>query len=287
VVTHGRLNYTCSVGLFTNERSPLDEPLRAAPDIDVLTTYFTIPGYGMVPINAFLLKATEPLLVDTGFPLESDEFMDALRSVIDPQALKWIWLTHTDQDHIGSLHRILEEAPEARIITTFLSVGKMSLVAPLPMDRVYLLNPGQRISVGDRTLTAVKPPSFDAPETTGFYDDKSGALFSSDCFGALMTAPARDAADIPQADLKEGQTLWATIDAPWLHTVDKNTFAAALSSVRQMSPKMILSSHLPVARGMTDQLLTTLASVPGAEPFMGPDQAALQEMLAQMTQVPS
>ena len=62
----------------------------------------------------------------------------------------------------------------------------MSLAAPLPMDRVHLVNPGQTIEVGDRALTAVKPPAFDNPVTTGFHDSRSGAFFSADCFGAMF-----------------------------------------------------------------------------------------------------
>jgi hypothetical protein len=47
---------------------------------------------------------------------------------------------------------------------------------------------------------------------------------------------------------------------------------------------MVLSSHLPAAPGhMVDRLLASLETVPEAQPFVGPDQAALQEMLAQMT----
>ena len=131
---------------------------KAAPDIDVLTSSFPIPGFGLVPINAFVLHGPEPVLVDTGAVVESDEFMAALRSVIDPADLKWIWLTHTDFDHIGTLPQLLAENPQLRVITTFLGVGIMSLSAPLPMDRVHLVNPGQKITVGDRTLTAIKPP---------------------------------------------------------------------------------------------------------------------------------
>ena len=164
---------------------------NATPDIDVLTSSFPIPGFGLVPINAFVLHGPEPLLVDTGAVVERDEFMTALRSVIDPADLKWIWLTHTDFDHIGALPQLLADNAELRVITTFLGVGIMSLSAPLPMDRVHLLNPGQKIKVGDRTLTALKPPAFDNPATTGFHDDKSGALFSSDCFGALLSAVPR------------------------------------------------------------------------------------------------
>ena len=262
----------------------MDKPYRATPDIDVLPSIFTIPGLGLIPINAFVLKAREPVLVDTGYVLDSAEFMQALRSVIDPQDLRWVWLTHTDFDHIGSLHQLLEEVPHLTVITTFLAVGIMSLSNPLPMERVYFLNPGERLSVGDRTLTAVKPPVFDNPSTVGFYDDKSETFFSSDCFGAIMSSPAESAVDIPAQELREGQTLWATVDSPWLHNVDEGRFASALNRIREMAPRMVLSSHLPAAPGsMASQFLECLAAAPKAQPFVGPDQPALQEMLKEMT----
>ena len=221
---------------------------KAATDIEVLTSSFPIPGFGSVPINAFVIKGPEPILVDTGTVVESPSFMAALRSVIDPAELRWIWLTHTDFDHIGSLNQLLAENPRIRVITTFLGVGIMSLTtAPLPMDRVYLVNPGQKVTLGGRTLTAVKPPAFDNPSTTGFYDEKSGAFFSSDCFGALLSEIPQSAADLSEKDLREGQIFWATLDAPWLQKVDRGAFARELDSIRKMAPKMVLSSHLPAA----------------------------------------
>src|SRR3972149_5016985 len=167
-------------------RNAMDNPYTAAPDIEVLPSTFEIPGYGLLAINAFVLKGKEPLLVDTGYTLENAEFMDTLRSVIDPKDLKWVWLTHTDHDHIGSLHQLLDEVPDLRVITTFLAVGKMNLHNPLPMDRVYFLNPGESMSVGDRTLSAVKPQPFNAPDTTGFYDVWRGGISRPDLSGALM-----------------------------------------------------------------------------------------------------
>ncbi|HYM13705.1 MAG TPA: MBL fold metallo-hydrolase [Bryobacterales bacterium] len=260
---------------------------NAAPDIEVLTSNFPIPGYGLVPINAFVIHGSEPILVDTGAGVDREAFLPALRSMIDPADLKWIWLTHTDFDHIGSLQELLAENPQIRVITTFLGVGIMSLSAPLPLNRVYLVNPGERITVGDRPLTAVRPPAFDNPSTTGFYDHKSGALFSSDCFGALLSAVPQNAADLSDKDLREGQVFWATIDAPWLHKVNRGAFARELDGIRKMDPKMVLSSHLPAAPGhMTERLLASLATVATSQPFVGPDQAALEQMLKQMTEAP-
>jgi flavorubredoxin len=255
------------------------EPYQAAPDVDVLPSWFPIPGLGMVAVNAFVLKGAEPMLVDTGLVPVRDDFRAQLSTVIDPKDLKWLWLSHTDQDHVGSLQWILEQAPQLRVITTYLGVGRMSLFQPLPLDRIYLLNPGQSISVGDRTLTAVRPPSFDAAETTGFYDPKAGAFFCADCFGALLSEPAGNAADIGSAKLREGSIRWATLDAPWLHLVDRAAFGEKLDRVREMAPRLLLTSHLPVARGMTEELLGYLAAVPDAEPFVGFDQATLEGML--------
>lgn len=95
--------------------------------------------------------------------------------------------------------------------------------------------------------------------------------------------PGQDAAALPRQELREGQILWATIDAPWLHKLDRGMFRQELNRIRQMEPKVILSSHLPTARGMTEQLLDSLVAAPEAQPFVGPDQEGLQAMIAQMT----
>ena len=256
-----------------------------APDIEILTSNFPIPGYGFVPVNAFVIKDSEPILVETGAAFESREFMYALRSVIDPADLKWIWLSHTDFDHIGSLHLLLKENPRLRVITTFLGMGIMGLTAPLPVDRVHFVNPGEKITLGDRTLTAIKPPVFDNPCTTAFYDAKSGAFFSSDCFGALLQTVPQSAAALSDKDLRDGQVVWATIDSPWLHKVDKDAFARELDGIRQIAPKLVLSNHLPPAPGhMMERFLGSLAAAPGAQPFVGPSQAAFEQMLEKMTE---
>ena len=265
----------------------MEAAYKVTEDIYALPTFFPVPTLGVLPINAFVLRAREPVLVDTGLIPETDAFMDTLRSVIDPADLRWLWLTHPDPDHIGSIHRLLEEVPHLRVITTFLSVGILSISRPLPPERVYLLNPGQSLDLGDRTLTAVKPPTFDNPATTGLYDARSGAFFSSDAFGAVLAEPAQEAGDIPAADLSQGQLLWGTVDAPWIHKVDRSMFARELAGLREMAPELILSAHLPPARRQTEQLLETMARLPEAPPFVGPDQAAMEQMMADLTAMPA
>lgn len=253
-------------------------------DIDILPSYFPIPGFGLVPVNAYVLKAQQPVLIDTGLHQDRELFRAALSSVIDPSDLNWIWLTHPDQDHVGALQSLMEDFPKIRLVTTFIGFGMLSLFDPLPPDRVYLLNPGEELDLDDRRLLCMRPPSFDNPATTAIYDTKSRALFSSDCFGALLQSPVDEAFALGPSELRDAQVLWATLDSPWLHKVDEASFAAELDRVRTLDPVMVLGSHLPPARAMLPRLLDNLASVPTAREFVGPNQAALEHMLAQMTQ---
>lgn len=260
----------------------MDKPYQAFPDIAVLPAHFPIPGMGFLPVNAFVIMAEEPVLVDTGMGIESEEFMKALRSIIDPQDLRWVWITHDDADHIGNIQKVLEAAPHARLAANSLAVLRMSTVWPVPMDRVFWLNSEESIHVGDRTLTAVRPPFFDNPTTIGVYDDKSGAFFSADCFGAIISSPVQNADDIPVEDLAQGMITWASADSPWVHLVEPVVFGRALDRIRQMAPKVIFSAHLPPAEGRCEHLLESLLSLPTAIPFVAPNQSALEQILGRV-----
>jgi flavorubredoxin len=258
----------------------MDTPHQGAPDIEVLPAHFPIPGAGFLPVNAFVIKAGEPVLVDTGMGTDSKDFMRSLESIIDPQDLKWVWITHDDADHTGNIQKILEAAPGARLAANSLAVLRMSTAWPVPMHRVHWLNPGDSISAGDRSLTAVRPPLFDNPTTIGIYDDKSEAFFSADCFGALIPSPVQTADDLTDEDLANRMISWATGDSPWVHMVEPEAFSRSLDGIRNLAPKWIFSAHLPPARGKTGQFLKLLAEVPAAAPFAAPDQSALEQILS-------
>jgi flavorubredoxin len=260
----------------------MEKVYQAMEDISVLPAHFPVPGSGLLPVNAFVIKAEDPVLVDTGMGKDNEEFMKALRSVIDPLDLKWIWLTHDDADHTGNLQRVLAEAPNARLVSFSLAVLRLSSAWPVPMDRVYWLNPQESISAGDRRLTALRPPLFDNPTTIGIYDDKSNAFFSADCFGAIIPSPVQSADDISEADLKQGMAGWASLDSPWAHIVKTAEFGKSLDIIRRIAPKRIFSSHLPPAVDKTEEFLKLLATVPASPPSVAPNQQALEQILTRM-----
>jgi glyoxylase-like metal-dependent hydrolase (beta-lactamase superfamily II) len=260
------------------------EPFAAGNDVHVIPSYWPVPGVGVLPMNAFVIRADEPVLVDTGAGALGDDFVAALASIVRPADLRWIWLTHEDRDHTGSLLRLLGLAPRARVVSTFLAVGRILPETPFPLDRLRVVNPGDTVNVGDRNLTAVRPPLYDSPGTTGFLDDRSGIYYSSDCFGAPLPTPeeaaARDVAEVPEQTLAQGQLAWATVDSPWVTMADPDRFARTLERVRRLYPTAILSSHLPPMHRDLDRVLEALRCAPVAEPAPGTTQAELEALLA-------
>lgn len=262
-----------------------------APDVVALADHAEIPGLGFLPVNSYLVRAEQPVLVDTGLPASRGDYLEALWSQIDPADLRWVFLTHPDRDHTGSLMQVLEAAPQARLVTTFMGLGILGIEYPITPDRVFLLNPGQSLDVGDRMLNAFRPPVYDSPATTGFWDQKTGTCFTSDCFGSPVGSADQVAVDdisqLSSDDLIAGQRLWATVDSPWVAGVDRTLFASALEPLRRLNPEVVLCSHLPPARGLATQLLDTLEQAPAADSFVGPDQQALEAMLATFEPQPS
>lgn len=269
----------------------MDAPYQAAPDVHVLPNNLPLPGLGVVlPVNAYVLLAEEPVLIDSGIGSDSDQFMDALASIVDPKELRWVWLTHDDADHTGSIQRVLEAAPQARLVTNAFSAMRMATWWPVPFERVHAIRAGDRIPVGDRTLRAVAPPLFDSPLSIGLVDEATGSFFSVDSFGALLPEPTQDAAEVPHEALAGGMVAWSTADSPWTHIVDRQSFGQVLDGVRRLQPTRIFSSHLPAASGTSiDRFLQILESVPDAEPAVPPSNEEFQHMLAAMAppQAPS
>ena len=55
-----------------------------------------------LPVNAFVLHAEQPVVIDTGLSNAEKDFVSALAKVVDPADVRWLW-THPDRDHTGGL----------------------------------------------------------------------------------------------------------------------------------------------------------------------------------------
>ena len=136
------------------------EPYIAADDVWVLPSYLPAPGLGSLVVNSYLIKSSDPILIDTGMPVVKEEFLSALWSLIDPKDLKWVLLTHDDAGHSGALMEVLEAAPQARVHTQFAGLARLDRAYHMPVHRVEIVNPGDTFDGGGRELGNSAAPSF-------------------------------------------------------------------------------------------------------------------------------
>nr|MDQ3826123.1 MBL fold metallo-hydrolase [Actinomycetota bacterium] len=50
---------------------------RLGDDVSVLNDHLEVPGIGFLPVNAFVLHAADPVVVDTGLCLPGRGFIEA------------------------------------------------------------------------------------------------------------------------------------------------------------------------------------------------------------------
>ncbi len=257
---------------------------RVGDEIVMLPYSLEVPGFGFLPMNAFLVRGSEPVLIDTGLPAESEDWLETLWSLVEPDELRWIFLTHEDRDHSGKLEQVMEAAPNARLVLNYLCMAKLvpEEGVALPPERIFLVNPGQSVEAGDRRFSVVKPPLYDSGATIGFVDEKSATLFGADSFGAIVPSAVMELSDLPVDDFAPGFAAFNMINSPWVSKVDRDLFAATIREFSRMELERIMSVHSPAAQGMTDTLLDLLEAVPGMEPVELPDDAGFRASLAEL-----
>jgi flavorubredoxin len=261
----------------------MEDPFVVAGDVHVLASSETAPGYGVLPVNAYLIGGDDPVLVDTGLPSESEEFLEALWSLVEPEDLRWVFLTHEDPDHAGNLLAVLEAAPDARLVTNYVTVGKLREGLPsVPIERVVVVNPGEPFPGTGRGLRVVRPPVYDAPGTIGLHDPVTGVVLTVDAFGTYLPELVDDLGDVPEDDARSGFEDFNRANHPWVTVADRARFDRSLAELRRLDPILLLSSHGVPARGRTDDLLDAMARLPRMDPYEPPDQQQFEELREEM-----
>lgn len=260
--------------------SNVRKPHAAAPEVFTLPSHLPIDGVGIQPVNAYLLRGSQPLLIDSGMPVDRGDFEQALWSLVEPAELRWIVLTHDDRDHAGNLREVLMAAPHATLLTNGLSIPRLAEQWEVPRHRVRAINPGRRLDLGDRTVSVLRPPAYDAPSTLAIYDHTSQSLFSSDCFGTVLPTLVEDAADATESDYLDGMRLFTRANAPWTALVDEKKFDKVIAEIERLRPAKVLSSHAPTATGRTDVLLKVMRAIPAMAPWLPDEDLSVETVLA-------
>lgn len=260
---------------------PATQPHRIAPDTWLIPN-LAPAGPGLyLPVNSMVIRGREPVIVDTGAPLHRAQWLDKVFSLVEPEDVRWIYLSHDDGDHTGGLLDALERCPNATLVTNWFSVERLALEKPaLPLHRMRWIEPGGSFDAGDRVLQLFRPPIFDGPTSRGLFDPKSGAMWIVDTF-ACLTPGSLDANDLPPQMLAEMMPAFNSAVSPWHAWLDRETYGRHVDAVEAFGATTVASAHGPVLRGeRLDDAFDRLRSLAGAPIIPTPGQELLDQLLA-------
>jgi flavorubredoxin len=262
-------------------------PTQIAPETFVIHDHV---GEGqapvLVPLNTMVIRGAEPVVIDTGVADNRDRYFEDLFSIVEPNDIRWVYISHDDIDHTGNLNELMSLAPNATLVVNWFLQERMGAeLAVSPLRQRWVVD-GESFDVGDRTLAAVRPPVYDSPTTRGLYDATTGVYWTSDAFGAPMITPIVDAADLPAEMFELGMASFNRYVAPWIEIAREDAFQASVDRVAALTPTTFAGCHSPVIRGpLVDRAIDVMRRSPSAEILPMADQSVLDEIQLQMMSV--
>lgn len=257
------------------------EPIRVADDTYLIQH---LTGEGMAPINVYVnsmvILGKEPILVDTGGFSNREQWVADVKSLVDPEDVRWIFISHDDIDHTGNLEAALEMCPNATLVSNWFQLERMSTDIALPLNRMRWINDGETFEAGGRTLAAIRPPVYDSPTTRGLYDPKTGVYWGSDCFASPVEKAAENAGDLDPGFWRQGLWQFHSLLAPWHRMLDNAKFQREVDRIQKLDIRVAVGGHGPMVTGKDiDTAFEVLRSLPTAEAAVPPGQADLDAMI--------
>jgi flavorubredoxin len=251
------------------------EPYQIAEETFVIPWALEAPPVGHFPMNSMVIRGTEPVLVDTGAPAVRAQWLEAAWSVVDPLDVKWVFLTHDDRDHAGNLLPVLAACPNATLLTTWFSIGRMAEEWETPINRCRFVIEGDTIDVGDRTLVAKRPPLYDNPTTRALFDTKTDVVWAVDTFATNLPTPMPDIGELTDDEFRDGQLFGGRLVSPWYTLLDVGKFRAVVDDFERLGAEVVAGCHSPVLHGRrvaeAFDLLRQLPDVPPWQEFTQAD----------------
>ena len=156
--------------------------------------------------GTFVVRGDKTALIETGPKSTVDNVIAGLTAA-GIESLDWIIVTHIHLDHAGAAGTLAQRFPEATVAVH--GVGAPHLedpsklwssaariygdkmeemwggIDPVPGDRIRVLEDGDKIDLGGRSLQAIETPGH-AYHHHAYLDDSTGMVFTGDAVGVRL-----------------------------------------------------------------------------------------------------
>lgn len=140
--------------------------------------------------NAYLITGEKNVLIDTVHPRYFDEYLENIRSVIDPAKIDYIVMNHNEPDHSGSLAKLLEAAPQIKVLAS--PAGKIYL-GPITNKtdlKITAVKDGETLDIGGgKILKFIHAPFLHWPDSIFTWLEADKIAFTCDFLGCHYCEP--------------------------------------------------------------------------------------------------
>ena len=180
-----------------------------------------------VSYNTYLINDEKKVVVDLVRAVKTDEFFDQMDEIVAVQDIDYVILNHMEPDHTGVLRTFNRMAPQATIIGSAKMKDMLEAYYGITKN-VKVVEDGETLSIGKRTLQFFSTPFVHWPETMMTYDPSDGILFSCDAFGsygalrgAIFDDECKDRDFYTRESLRYYVNIVAKFSNPVLRAIDK------------------------------------------------------------------
>jgi flavorubredoxin len=190
--------------------------------------------------NAYLIKGSKKTaLIDTVDPTKEKELFDNLKK-INCKNIDYIIPNHAEQDHSGTIPKVLEYYPNTKVVTNSKCKGMLIDLLAIPEDRFIEVGDNDTLSLGDKTLEFIITPWVHWPETMLTYLREDTILFPCDLFGSHLATSDSYATDEAKV-YESAKRYYAEIMMPFRNNIKKH-----LEKIKGYDIELIAPSHGPI-----------------------------------------
>ncbi len=191
--------------------------------------------------NSYFIDAEHKTVVDTVKERFWPEYEAKLRSLMQPEDLKYIVVNHTEPDHSGCVGRLLEIAPQAVVVATGTAIRYLKDLMTSPFNSIQVKD-GEELDLGNNTLQFISAPNLHWPDTMFTFLKEENIIFTCDSFGAHY------------ADDRMFDDLMDTWDESFKYYFDvilkpfSRFLLKAIERIRPLDIAVICTGHGPILR---------------------------------------
>jgi flavorubredoxin len=190
--------------------------------------------------NSYVIKGSRKIaLIDTVDPTKEYALISNLEK-LDIKSIDYVISHHAEQDHSGTIPKILELFPNAKVLTNPKCKDMLIDLLFIPEDKFIPINDMETVSLGNKTLEFIFAPWVHWPETMFTYVKEDKILFTCDFLGSHLATSNVFAPDEPKV-YESAKRYFAEIMMPFRTSIKKH-----LERIKGLQIELVAPSHGPV-----------------------------------------